>query len=296
MSLKEFLNSFSCIAFGASRVYEAIEIYSEALKENSHVSFGLAGAMVPAGLRTIISDLIYDGMIHSIVLTGANAVHDILEALRLPHYHDFEAESDEALREAGINRIFDIFVPNSHFQKLEEFLLDIFSDLPEKTDFIEVLRKIAENIEDRNSILRAAYESGALLLCPGLMDSMIGLHLWLSSSSKRYVDVTAELRALSQRIHESDRNAAIFIGGGLPKNFILQSMLISSKDGFDYAIQITTDSPQWGGLSGATLEEAKSWGKVKKSARCVTVYGDATIVFPLVVAGLRIRMEECHEI
>ncbi|MDK2781224.1 MAG: deoxyhypusine synthase [Archaeoglobi archaeon] len=292
MSLKEFLNSFGGIAFGASRVHEAIEIYSEALRENSHISFGLAGAMVPAGLRTMISDLIYDNMIHSIVITGANAVHDVLEALKLPHYHDFEIGSDEALREAGLNRIFDVFVPDSHFQKLEEFLRDVFSDLPEKTDFIEVLRKIAENLDDRNSILRAAYESEALLLCPGLMDSMIGLHFWLSSPSRRYVDVTAELRALSQRIHEAERNGAIFIGGGLPKNFILQSMLISSKDGFDYAIQITTDSPQWGGLSGATLEEAKSWGKVKKSARCVTVYGDATIVFPLIVAGLRIKMEE----
>jgi len=293
MSLKDFVDFYRGCAFGAARLSEAVEIYVEAVKKNSLISFGLAGAMVPAGMRTVISDLIRDGFIHNIVLTGANAVHDILEALGLHHYHDFEFEEDEKLRDSGLNRIYDVYVPDSHFIKLEEFLMDVFSELPEKTDFIHVLRTIAERLEDRNSILRAAYESDALVLCPGFMDSMLGLHFWLSSqSSRRYVDVTAELKALSERIHEAERNAAIFIGGGLPKNFILQSMLISTKSGFDYAIQITSDSPQWGGLSGATLDEAKSWGKLRKDARCVTVYGDATIIFPLLVAGLRTKMEE----
>jgi|Deesub1362B_J571_1020462.scaffolds.fasta_scaffold00058_32 deoxyhypusine synthase len=289
-SLKEFIDFYRGCAFGAARVSEAIEIYFEAVKNHSLISFGLAGAMVPAGLRTVISDLIRDGFIHNIVLTGANVVHDILESLGLHHYYGIEG-NDEELRDEGLNRIFDVYVPDSHFEKLEEFLLEVFSDLPEKTDFISVLRAIGERIRDRNSILKSAYDSEALLLCPGFMDSMLGIHFWLSAQ-RRYVDVTAELRTLSERIHEAEKNAAIFIGGGLPKNFILQSMLISTKEGFDYAIQITSDSPQWGGLSGATLSEAKSWGKVKKDARFTTVYGDATIIFPLIVAGLRISLED----
>ena len=119
---------------------------------------------------------------------------------------------------------------------------------------------------------------------------MIGLQYWLfSQTSKVTVDAFADMPALMDRCFTAKKAGALLVGGGVPKNFILQSMLMT-PNGFNYAVQLTGDRPDLGGLSGATLDEARSWGKITEEAQAVTVYGDATITLPVLVAAVMERM------
>jgi deoxyhypusine synthase len=96
---------------------------------------------------------------------------------------------------------------------------------------------------------------------------------------------------ITEQAFEADSAGALVVGGGVPKNYVLQTMLVT-PDAYDYAVQLTMDTPETGGLSGATLDEARSWGKLEKSARNATVVGDATVTLPLVVAAARERAGE----
>jgi deoxyhypusine synthase len=120
---------------------------------------------------------------------------------------------------------------------------------------------------------------------------MIGLQYWLFSQTHRItVDAFLDMQPLLSTCFDAQKAGALLIGGGVPKNFILQSMLMTPR-GFDYAVQLTGDRPDLGGLSGATLDEARSWGKITEAASAVTVYGDATITFPLLVAAVMERID-----
>ena len=291
MDVDDLVCALDGCGFGAGRLAQACGIYEEMLNDDSATKFfGLAGAMVPAGMRNIVSGLIRDGHIDVLVSTGANLVHDILESLGLPHYKGSEIVDDNALHREEIDRIYDVYVPDLHFAHLEEHLLRVFPDMDDHISIREMLFEIGKSLTDPDSILRASYECNVPIFCPAIQDSMIGLHAWLyRQTNPLNVDVFADFNEFIDLYFDSERSGALLIGGGVPKNFILQGMLLTSK-GFDYAIQLTTDRPESGGLSGATLNEAKSWGKVSKDAKSVTVYSDATITLPILVAAVRSRL------
>src|SRR3990172_7451301 len=288
MTVRQLVDSFSSCAFGAGRLSEAAEIYREMVSDSECTKFfGLAGAMVPAGMRQIVSDMIRDGDIDILVTTGANLVHDIIESLGLHHYKGTDATDDVELKHNAINRIYDVFLPEENFSKLEEMLQPIFRELPDKLSISELLSHIGEKLDDRNSILKSAYDMGIPVYCPAIQDSIIGLQAWLyKQTNPLNVDVFADMKGLIDRCYEAQRAGVLIVGGGVPKNFILQSMLVTPKS-FDYAIQLTMDRPETGGLSGATLDEARSWGKVGENARSVTVYSDATITLPIIIAAAK---------
>jgi len=263
------------------------------LRDDQAVKFmGLAGAMVPAGMGRIVSDLIDRGHVDVLVSTGANLTHDIIEALGCRHYHGSAACSDIELREEEINRIYDVFLPNDAFIRFEEFMQEVFSGLSPVAPMkiCELLAVIGRALP--SGILASTSRKGVPVYCPALADSMIGLQYWLFSQTHRVtVDAFLDLQPLLDTCFGAERAGALLIGGGVPKNFILQSMLMTPR-GFDYAVQLTGDRPDLGGLSGATLDEARSWGKITGSASAVTVYGDATITLPLLVAAVLERVEK----
>lgn len=290
MTVSQLAGSFSGCAFGAGRLFEAVDIYREMINDGKCTKFfGLAGAMVPAGMRQIVSDLIRDKEIDILVTTGANLVHDIIESMGLNHYKGNDAADDIELKHNSINRIYDVFLPEEHFSKLEQKLQPIFKNLPEKLSISELLAHIGGELEDDDSILKSAYDMGIPVYCPAISDSIIGLQAWLYKQARPLnVDVFADMRGLIDRCFEAKHTGVLIVGGGVPKNFILQSMLVTPKS-FDYAIQLTMDRPETGGLSGATLDEARSWGKIGENARSVTVYSDATITLPIIVAAAKSR-------
>jgi len=291
MQVDDLVRVLGGCGFGAGRLAQACDIYEEMLESGATTKFfGLAGAMVPAGMRNIVSGLIRDGHIDVLVSTGANLVHDIVESLGLPHYRGSEVVDDNALYREQIDRIYDVFVPELHFTRLEEHLLSVFEDMVDRISIRQMLSDIGRSLNDPDSLLRAAYECDVPVFCPAVQDSMIGLHAWLyRQTNPLNVDVFADVHEFLDICFDAERSGAVFTGGGVPKNFILQGTLMTSK-GFDYAIQLTTDRPESGGLSGATLDEAKSWGKINENAKSVTVYADATITLPIIVAAVRSRL------
>ncbi len=288
MTVSELVEALSGCAFGAGRLFEAVDIYREMITDSECTKFfGLAGAMVPAGMRQVVSDMIRDKEIDILVTTGANLVHDIIESMGLHHYKGTDVVDDIRLRHDAVNRIYDVFLPEQHFTAFETKLQSVFKEVPNKLSITELLSHIGARLDDENSILKSAHDMGVPVYCPAIQDSIIGLQAWLYKQAKPLnVDVFDDMRGLIDRCYEAKRAGVVIVGGGVPKNFILQSMLVTPK-AFDYAIQLTMDRPETGGLSGATLDEARSWGKIGENARSVTVYSDATITLPIIVAAAK---------
>jgi deoxyhypusine synthase len=292
MSVDELIKGISGCAFGAGRLSEAVDIYCEMLTEDTTKFFGLAGAMVPAGMRKIVVDLIRDGYIDVLVTTGANMVHDLVEALGLHHYKGSAHSNDRELKNEEINRIYDVYLPENHFTEFEEKMQSILEDMGEEPVSIRgFLTHIGNHLEDEDSILKVAADMNVPIYCPAIQDSMIGLQAWLyKQTNKLNVDAFADMKELIDICYDAEKSGAMLIGGGVPKNYIFQSMLVTPKE-LDYAVQLTMDTPETGGLSGASLDEARSWGKVGEYAQSLTVHADATITLPIIVAAARSRME-----
>ncbi|MDD1673195.1 MAG: deoxyhypusine synthase [Methanomicrobiales archaeon] len=278
-------------AYNAGALYRAVNIYEHMLRDQKATRFfGLAGAMVPAGMGGIITDLIEKGYIDVLVSTGANCVHDIIEALGCHRYHGTSSCSDIELRRLSINRIYDVFLPDESFTRFEEFIQGTLHDLSSDSVFTIAGLLSALGKKLPSGILATAEKKNIPVFSPAFQDSMLGLQYWLFTQTHHAVlDAAGDMKDLLDRCFNADHAGAFFVGGGVPKNFILQSMLLTPK-GFDYAIQLTGDRPDLGGLSGATLDEARSWGKLAEDAVSVTVYGDATITLPLLVAATLERL------
>ncbi|RZN36861.1 MAG: deoxyhypusine synthase [Methanophagales archaeon ANME-1-THS] len=307
MHVDELVRGLRTCAFGAGRLAKAVDIYEEMLKEGTTKFIGIAGALVPAGMRTILAEMIRDRYVDVMVTTGANLVHDIIEALGEHHYtHGEVGEADVALsgtdlrlRKQGLDRIYDVVVHDAAFARLEDFLRGVFGALDRRTYSIsELLQVIGEHLSDRDSLLRSAVKSGVPVFCPALADSMIGLHVWLyKQTGSLEIDAFDDMKELIDLFCDAERTGALILGGGVPKNFIFQSAMVAprahGREGLDYVIQITMKTPEDGSLSGATLEEAQSWGKIGEHAKMVTVYSDATIALPILMAAVRERMGQC---
>ncbi len=291
MDVNQLVSTMKHCGFGAGRLAKAVSIYEEMLGGEYTRFFTLAGAMVPAGMRNIISGLIREGHIDVLVTTGANLVHDIIECFGHHCLGDPEA-SDASLRGDGISRIYDVYLGDEEFVRLEDLLQEI---LPERSETItgsKLLELLGSRLTDESSILRSAYDRKIPIFCPALSDSMIGLQAWLHRQTKDlFVDAFGDVDEIVDLCYGVEKSGIVMIGGGVPKNFALQSMLVTPKS-FDLAIQLTTDRPESGGLSGATLSEAVSWGKISSNAKHVTVYSDATITLPIMVAAALSRLQK----
>ena len=291
MSIDALVKGLSHCGFGARRLAEAVDIYEKMLSGNFTKFLTLSGAMVPAGMRNVVSELILNGYVDVLVITGANLVHDIIESFGC-HCLGSSESDDASLRAQGISRIYDVFLRDEDFVAFEELMQRILPEGSETLSGRELMSHLGRQIDDERSILRTAYEMKVPVFCPALPDSMIGLQAWMFSQTKRLsVDAFADIKEIVDICYESEKSGIVIVGGGVPKNFALQSMLVTPKS-FDLAIQLTTDTPENGGLSGATLSEAISWGKISENASYVTVYGDATITLPMMVAATMERLEK----
>ncbi|MHA1409965.1 MAG: deoxyhypusine synthase [Candidatus Odinarchaeia archaeon] len=297
MSLDELVKQYEGSgAFGAGRLSEAVAVFERMASDIQATKFlGLAGALVPAGLKKVINETIKENYINVIVSTGANLTHDLVEAVGGHHEHITQSLTDIKLHKLGINRIYDIYVRDSEFALLEDNLQEILKDIDaEKRKnglaVYELLWEIGKRLNDKNSILRVAWENKCPIFCPAITDSILGLQLWLfSQQNPLYIDVLKDLQKMIDMAYDAKTTGILSLGGGVPKNHILQTMLITGR-GFDYAIQITMDRPEPGGLSGASLSEAQSWGKIKETAPWVDLIADVTIVLPIIVGAVKERL------
>ena len=290
MSVGELVREMEAAGvLGAGKIGEASKIVAEMFGDPKCTVFlTLAGPLVPGGLRKIIANLLEGGYVDVIVTTGANLVHDMVESLGFKHYRGTFKADDKVLKDEEIGRIGDVYIEQKAFQGLEDWLYKVFDELPSemkrRISIADLLTEIGRRLPDKNSILATAARKGVPIICPAFLDSIAGFHLWMyGQDGKINVDPLLDVSRLMDKVYEADKAGIIILGGGVPKHFALFANTF--REGVDLAVQITMDRPEPGGLSGATLEEAISWSKVKPEGKAVTVICDVTIAFPLIVAA-----------
>lgn len=289
--VSEFLEAMNEVGvLGAGRLGRTTEIIRKMFEDSECFTFlSMSGPMVPGGIRKIVSYLVKSGKIDAIVTSGANIVHDLVEAYGGAHYRVPTGKDDYELREAGMGRIADIYVKEEDFEKFEKGIYDFLDALPEEKMTTlapsEFLTELGHSIRDESSILKRAAEKGVPIFSPGLMDSMLGFHLYTYSTTKKLsLDFVKDLRILGEIVTQTKKTGAIMLGGGLTKHFTMGSTIL--KGGLNMAVQITLDRPEGGSLGGAPLVEGVSWQKMQTESNFETVIGDATIIFPLLVIGI----------
>lgn len=275
---------------GAGDFARAVQIYGEMLGEGATIFLGLSGPLVASGLRSVITKLIMENKVSVIVTTGANVVHDMIEAFGGRHYAGLFRADDLELRKKKIGRIGNVYTKIAHFELFEKRTQEILRATPEEKrmnmSIRELLCEIGSHIRDKNSFLRAAYEENVPIFSPALVDSMLGLQLFFFSQRNRLVlNAIKDMKELADMVFAAKKTGALILGGGVPKHYILGVNLL--RNGIDYGVQITMDREEAGSLSGAKLEEGISWGKASPRGRFATVIGDATMLFPLLVAGVK---------
>jgi deoxyhypusine synthase len=287
-----------CGVLGAGKLGEAAELVKEMFSDSDFTVFlTLAGPLIPGGLRRIIRDLIDHDFVNVVVTTGANMVHDMVEALGHRHCVGTFLAEDEELKTKDIGRIGDIYIGQDAFRDLEEWINKTLESVPEKKRehiaINEILFEIGKKLQDPKSILTTAAKKEVPIISPGFIDSIAGFHLWLFGQDKKLVvDPLLDVNKIVDKVYEAKKVGIIILGGGWPKHFALFANTF--REGVDRAIQITMDRPEPGGLSGATLKEAISWGKVKPEGKEVTVICDVTIAFPLIVASALEGLGKTH--
>jgi deoxyhypusine synthase len=288
MTVHDFVNAMKGVGvLGAGRLGRASSIVQRIFEDPKCFTFlSMSGPMVPGGLRTTIVDLIRNGHIDAIVTSGANIVHDLVEAYGGAHFRVPENMDDHELRSRGMGRIADIYVGEKDFEVFEKKIYEFLDDLPDERMHSlapsEFLQELGSSLSDELSIVKQASVKNVPLFSPGLMDSMLGFHLYTYSTSRNLsLDFVKDLRILGDIINKTTRTGAIMLGGGLTKHFTMGSTIL--RGGLDLAVQITMDRPEGGSLGGAPLKEGVSWQKIQTEANYETIIGDATIIFPLLV-------------
>lgn len=288
MKISDLISQFDKSGvLGAGRVGRACNILTDMIQDDEmKVFMSLGGPLIPGGMRNIVTQMIREGHVDLIVSSGANITHDLLEAFGGAHYRH-EGKDDEELNEEGIGRIADINVGSDDFTVFESEIIKIFDNISSTKSHIsiqELLYEIGLLIDDNSSFVATAAENKIPIFAPGLIDSMMGLQLWIFNQGHDFVvDAVADMHYLSDIVFEAPKVGAILLGGGLTKHYTLASNVI--KGGLDAAIQITMDRPEAGSLGGAPLEEAKSWAKARCGSSLASVVGDVTVIFPLIYAA-----------
>ena len=297
-SIAELMNAMASTGFQGRKLAESVNVWDNMLKEDNMTIFmGLSGAMVPAGMRKVIKYLIENRLIDCLVSTGANIFHDCHEALGLKHYIGSHIANDEELFEHGIDRIYDVFAYEEEFRDTDHFIADFVKQHDGKSyssrEFIHLLGKEISEKGDSDSIIASAYKHNVPIFIPALCDSSIGIGITIARRNgyNLNIDQIKDVDEITQMVELSEKTGVVYVGGGVPKNFIQQTEVVASimgheVSGHEYAIQYTSDAPHWGGLSGCTFDEAISWGKIAREAKKIQVFVDATIAHPIVSHAL----------
>jgi deoxyhypusine synthase len=287
-------------AYQARNLARAAKIVDEMVADKDcGIVLTLAGSLISAGQKGIILDMMRSNMVDAIVSTGANIVdQDFFEALGFRHYQGTPFSSDNDLRERHIDRIYDTYIDEDELRNCDETIHKIAESLEPRPyssrEFVREMGKYLEkNFPQADSIVLEAYRRNIPIFVPAFSDCSAGFGLVFHQVSrmqegKSYasIDSVADFRELTQIKIESGVTGLIMLGGGVPKNFV-QDIVVSAEflgyeaDMHKYAVQLTVADERDGALSGSTLKEANSWGKVDL-AKEQMVYGEITVTLPLI--------------
>ncbi|MEK7861636.1 MAG: deoxyhypusine synthase [Chloroflexota bacterium] len=294
------IDAMDKMAFQARNTARAAHIVDMMVRDRDcSVWLCLAGSLVSAGLKRVIVDMLRANMVDAIVSTGANIVdQDFFEALGFRHWQGSQFADDNELREAMIDRIYDTYIDEKELRICDDTMAQIADSLPTRPhssrEFIrEMGRWLTTNAKNRDSIVLTCFERGVPIFCPAFSDCSAGFglvkHQWdrgLRGGETMSLDSAKDFLELTRVKIEAGTTGLFMIGGGVPKNFAQDTVVAAELLGFEadmhkYAVQITVADERDGALSGSTLKEASSWGKVATTHEQM-VFGEATVVMPLV--------------
>ena len=298
MTIEDLVEVFASSGFNGRQLGDAAKLYAKMIKEDVTICLTVAGAMTPVGFGGIIKTLIERGFVDWIVTTGANVYHEDHFAWGLPVKQGSFNVDDMKLFENEIVRIRDVYIKFYETLEVEDQIIQKMfgKDFPDESfttaEFCNLMGKISKEKAKfpEKSFITTAYEYDVPVYISTIKDSSLALNLAVHRlAGKKYnLDFVREILEQAAILYDSKKSGILELGGGVPKNTaqqtgpLLDQILKRNDGGQDYIIQITDARPDTGGLSGATLQEGKSWGKVQHAHEgMITVYADATIAFPI---------------
>ena len=293
------IEAFDHMAFQSRNLANACKIYDTMLADTEcSVILCLAGSLVSAGLKNVIVDMIRYNMVDAIVSTGAIVVdQDFFEGLGFKHYRGEVRVDDTKLQKMHIDRIYDTFIDEDDLRICDMTTKKIADELPPRPyssrEFIyEMGRYLEKHGKNPDSFVLEAYKHEIPIFVPAFSDCSAGFGLVFHQHERKNnyvtIDSVKDFRELTELKVKSKQTGLFMIGGGVPKNFVQDTVVAADILGIDapmhkYAIQLTVADERDGALSGSTLKEANSWGKVDTGYEQM-VYSEATITFPLLVS------------
>jgi len=296
---REIISSMSKMSFVSRETANAADIYNEMLKDkNCTIFLTLAGSTSAAGCMHVYRDLVKYNMVDAIVATGASIIDmDFFEALGFKHYQGSQFQDDSELRENYIDRIYDTYIDEDQLQMCDRIIGEIADTLEPRSytsrEFIQEIGKyLKTNSKKKGSLIEMAYDNNVPIFCPAFTDSSAGFGLVMHQerNPKKHITIDAirEFRELTEIKIRSEGSGLFMIGGGVPKNFIQDTVICAELLGKNvamhkYAVQITVADSRDGACSSSTLKEASSWGKVDVTKEQM-VFAEATTVLPLIAS------------
>lgn len=296
-TVAELVESMASMSIQARNIGLCAQVLKRMLQDKKRptILLGLAGPLIAAGLRQVICDLIRYNVVDVVVSTGAILYQDIYNARGGQHFKGTPAADDTILHDLRIDRIYDTYVDEEMFWKTDSWCGRIADELePKNYSSRQYLNYVGSKLDDENSILYQCYKHKIPVFAPALNDSSIGIgltdHRVRAIANKRKfisIDSIQDNNELTQIVINSPATSAIYVAGGVPKNYINDSVVMSYiyglERGHDYAIQVTTAVTADGGLSSSTLGEAQSWGKIDSHADFAMAWVEPSVALPLLL-------------
>ena len=303
---REIISSMSKMSFVSRETANAADIYNEMLKDkNCTIFLTLAGSTSAAGCMHVYRDLVKYNMVDAIVATGASIIDmDFFEALGFKHYQGSQYQDDTELRNNYVDRIYDTYIDEEELQICDKTIGKIADQLEPRSytsrEFInEIGKYLKSHAKKKDSLIEVAYDNNVPIFCPAFTDSSAGfglvMHQERNPKNHITIDSIREFRELTEIKIKSKQSGLLMIGGGVPKNFIQDTVICAellgkNVDMHKYAIQITVADSRDGACSSSTLKEASSWGKVDITKEQM-VFAEATSVLPLIASDAFNKVE-----
>ncbi len=298
------INAMREMSFTSRDTANAADIFDLMINDKDcSIILTLAGSTSAGGCMQVYVDMIRNNMIDAVVATGASIVDmDFFEALGFKHYKGRPDLDDKVLRDLYIDRIYDTLIDEEELQACDHAVCEIAGQLETRPyssrEFIrEMGRWLVNNPEKavkKDSLIQVAFEHNVPIFCPAFSDSSAGFglvkHQWENPARHLSIDSVADFLELTKIKMEAATTGLFMIGGGVPKNFVQDTVICAEILGKDvpmhkYAVQITVADARDGACSSSTLKEASSWGKVDTVFEQM-VYAEATSVLPVIVSYL----------
>ncbi len=292
----KLLDSYLSTGFQATHFAKSIAIINKMISEKATIYLGYTSNMVSSGLREVFKYLAKHKKVNVIVTTAGGIEEDIIKCLGDFKLGEFSA-SGELLNKKGVNRIGNIFVPNSRYCRFEEFinpvLERIYREQNEKGKIISVsgfIKILGKEIDNEESIYYWCYKNNIDVYCPAITDGSLGdmIHFFMYKHPELKIDIAEDIHKLNEYTITQKKTGIIILGGGIMKHHICNANMM--RNGADYSVYINSGQEWDGADSNASPDEAVSWGKIKAKGEAIKVFGDATILFPLIVA----KTFACH--